>query len=156
MWELDCEEGWALKNWCFWTVVLEKTLQSHLDCKEIKPVNPKGDESWIFIGKTETEAEAPILWPPDAKNWFIRKDPDAGRASLVTQLLKNPPAMWETWVWSFNWEDPLEKGTTTHSSFLAWRIPWAIPWGHNESDTTVIFTDSGKDLRHEEKWMTEH
>ena len=74
----------------------------------------------------------------------------------MTQLLKNPPAMWETWVRSFNWEDPLEKGTTIHSSFLAWRIPWAIPWGHNESDTTVIFTDSGKDLRHEEKWMTEH
>ena len=77
--ELDHKEGWAPKNWCFWTVVLEKTLESPLDCKEIKPVNPKGDQSWVFIGRTEAEAETPILWPPDAKNWLIGKDPDAGR-----------------------------------------------------------------------------
>ena len=68
-----------MKNWCFWTVVLEKTLESPLDCKEIKPVNPKGNQSWLFIGKTNFEAEAPILWPPDAKNWLIRKDPDSGK-----------------------------------------------------------------------------
>ena len=73
MWEL----GWALKNWCFWTVELEKTLESTLDCKEIQPVHPKGNQSWIFIVRTDAEAEAPILWPPDAKNWFIGKDPDA-------------------------------------------------------------------------------
>ena len=80
MWELDHKEGWAPKNWCFWTVVLEKTLESPLECKEIKPVNPKGNWSWIFIGKTDAEAEAPILWPPDVKkNWLIGKDPDAGR-----------------------------------------------------------------------------
>ena len=78
MWELDCEESWALKNWCFWTVVLEKTLESPLDCKEIQPVHPKGDKSWVFIGRTDAEAETPILWPPDAKNWLIGKDPDAG------------------------------------------------------------------------------
>ena len=77
MWELDHEESWVLKNWCFWTVVLEKTLESPLDVKEIKPVNPKGNQLWIFIGRTDTEVEAPILWPPDAKNWLIGKDPGA-------------------------------------------------------------------------------
>ena len=77
MWELDRKESWAPKNWCFWTVVLEKTLESPLDCMEIKPVNPKGNQSWIFIGRTDAEAEAPIRWPPDAKNWLIGKDPDS-------------------------------------------------------------------------------
>ena len=79
MWELDYKESWATKNWCFWTVVLEKTLESPLDCKEIQPVHPKGDESWVFIGRTDAEAETPILWPPDGKNWLIWKDPDAGK-----------------------------------------------------------------------------
>ena len=79
MWELDYKESWAPKNWCFWTVVLEKTLESPLDCKEIQPVHPKGNQSWIFIGRTDAEAEAPILWPPDAKSWLIWKDPDAGK-----------------------------------------------------------------------------
>ena len=79
MWELDCEESWALKNWCFWTVVLERTLESPLDCKEIQPVHPKRNQSWIFIGRTDAEAEAPVLWPPDGKNWLIGKDPDAGK-----------------------------------------------------------------------------
>ena len=79
MWELDCEENWAQKNWCFWTMVLEKTLESPLDCKEIQPVHHKGDQSWVFIGRTDVEAETPILWPPDAKSLLIGKDPDAGR-----------------------------------------------------------------------------
>ena len=79
MWELDYKESWVLKNWCFWTVVLEKTLESPLDCKESQPVHPKGDQSWVFIGRTDVEAETPILWPPDVKSWFIWKDPDAGR-----------------------------------------------------------------------------
>ena len=79
MWELDYKESWAPKNWCFSTVVLEKTLESPLGCKEIQPVHPKGNQSWIFIGMTDIEAEAPILWPPDAKNWLIWKDPDAGK-----------------------------------------------------------------------------
>ena len=79
MWELDYKESWALKNWYFWTVVLEKTLDSPLDCKEIQLVNPKGDQSWIFIGRTDAEAEIAILGPPDAKNWLIWKDPDAGK-----------------------------------------------------------------------------
>ena len=73
MWKLDCEESWALKNWCFWTVVLEKTLESPLDCKEIQPVHPKGDQSWVFIGWTDAEAETPVLWPPHAKSWLIGK-----------------------------------------------------------------------------------
>ena len=79
MWELDCEESWALKNWCFWTVVLEKTLESPLDCKEIQPVHPKIDQSWVFIGRNDAKAETPIFWPPHAKSWFIGKDPDAGK-----------------------------------------------------------------------------
>ena len=79
MWELDYKESWVPKNWCFWTVVLEKTLESPLDSKEIQPVHPKGNQSWIFIGRTDADSEAPILWPPDVKNWLIGKDPDAGK-----------------------------------------------------------------------------
>ena len=79
MWMLDYKESWVLKNWCFWTVVLEKTLERPLDCKEIQPVHPKGDQSWVFIGRTDVEAETPILWPPDEKNWLIWKDSDAGK-----------------------------------------------------------------------------
>ena len=77
MWELDYKESWVLKNWCFWTVVLEKTLESSLDCKEIQPVHPKGDQSWVFIGRTDVEVEMPMLWPPDVKNLLIWNDPDA-------------------------------------------------------------------------------
>ena len=78
-WGLDYQESWAQKNWCFWTVVLEKTLESPLDCKEIQPVHPKGDQSWVFNGRTDAKAETPILWPLDAKNWLIGKDLDAGK-----------------------------------------------------------------------------
>ena len=79
MWELDHKESWVPKNWCFWTVVLEKTLESPLDCKVIQPVHPKGDQSWVFIGRTDVEAETPLLWPPDVKSWLIGKEPDAGK-----------------------------------------------------------------------------
>ena len=79
MWVLDHKDSWELKNWCFWTVVLEKTLESSLDCKEIQPVHPKGDQYWVFTGRTDVEAETPILCPPDAKSWLIWKDPDAGK-----------------------------------------------------------------------------
>ena len=78
MWELNCEEIWVQKNWCFWTVVLEKTLESSLDCKEIQPVHPKGNQSWVFTGRTDVQAETPILWPPDVKSWLIGKDSDTG------------------------------------------------------------------------------
>ena len=79
MWELDHTESWVQKNWCFWTVMLDKTLESPLDCKETQPVNPKGNQSWIFIGRTDVKAETPIIWAPDAKNWLIWKDPGAGK-----------------------------------------------------------------------------
>ena len=79
MWELDYKERWALNNWCFWTVVLEKTLESPLDCKEIQLVHPKGDQSWVFIRRTDVEAETAIFWPPDEKSWLIGKEPDAGK-----------------------------------------------------------------------------
>ena len=79
MWELDYKESWTLKNWCFWTVMLEKTLESPLDCKDIHPVHAKGNQSWVFIGRTDVEAETPILWSPDGKNWVAGKDPDAGK-----------------------------------------------------------------------------
>ena len=79
MWELDCEESWAPKNWCFWTMVLEKTPESPSDCKEIQPVHYKGDQSWVFFGRTDAKAETPVLWPPDVKSWLIGKDSDAGR-----------------------------------------------------------------------------
>ena len=79
MWELDCKQSWALRNWCFWTVVLDKTLESPLDSKEIQPVHPKGNQSWIFIGRTDAEAETPILWPPNPNIRLIRKDPDTGK-----------------------------------------------------------------------------
>ena len=79
MWDLDHKKSWVPKNWCFWTVLLEKSLESPLDCKEIKPLNSKGNQSWMFIGRTDPEAETPVLWPPDLKNWFIGKDPDAAK-----------------------------------------------------------------------------
>ena len=79
MWELDHKEAWVVKNWCFWTVVLEKTLENPLDCKEIQPVHPKGDQSWVFIRRTDAEVETPVLWLPDVKSWLIRKDPNAGK-----------------------------------------------------------------------------
>ena len=77
MWELNCKESWAPKNLCFWTVVLEKTLESPLNCKEIQPVHPRGDQSWVFIGRTDAKAETPVLWPPDVKNWLIWKDTES-------------------------------------------------------------------------------
>ena len=106
MWELDYKEGWALKKWCFWTVVLEKTLESPLDCKEIQPANPKGNHSWIFIGRTDVEAETPILWPPDVKSWLTAKDPDAGKD--WRQEEKGTAGGWDGWMasltqWTWVW-----------------------------------------------------
>ena len=103
MWELDHKESWALKNWCFWTVVLEKTLESPLDCKKIQSVNSKGNQFWIFISRTTAEAETPILWPPVVKNWFIWKDPDAVKdwsweVKRTTEDEMASPTQW-TWVW---------------------------------------------------------
>ena len=229
MWELDYKESWVQKNRCFWTVVWEKTLESPLDSKKIQPVHPKGDQTWVFNGRTDAEVETPILWPPDwckelthlkrpwcwerlraegegdnrgwdgwmasltlwtrvwvnsrswwwtgrpgvlwfmgsqrvrhnwatELNWTMCMDFYVNKgfislgllgvellchmvilylrginyvsnhwwASLMAQLVKNPPAMWETWVWSLGCEDPLEKGKATQSSILAWRIPQTV------------------------------
>ena len=106
MWELEYKENWVPKNWCFWTVVLEKTLESALVCKEIQPVNPKGNQSWIFIGRTDVESETPILWPPDGKDWLTGKDTDAGKdwrweekGLTEDQMVGWHHQMWWTLVW---------------------------------------------------------
>ena len=100
MWELDYKESWAPKHWCFWTVVLEKTLEGPLDCKEIQPVSPKGNQSWIFIGRTDAEAKTPILRPPVAKNWFIREDPDPGQdwRQEVKGTTEDEMVGWHHWL----------------------------------------------------------
>ena len=100
MWELDFKDSWALKNWYFWTVVLEKAFESPLDCKEIQPVDSKGDQSWIFIGRIDGEAEIPVLWPPDAKNWLIGKDPDAGKDWRQEEkgLAEDEMVRWHHWL----------------------------------------------------------
>ena len=100
MWELDYKESWAPNNWCFWTVVLENTLENPLDCKEIQPVYPKGDQSWVFIERTDAEAETPILWPPDTKNWLIGKDPDAGKDWRweEKEMTGNEMVGWHHWL----------------------------------------------------------
>ena len=99
MWELDHEKGWALKNWCFWTVILEKTLESPLDCKESQRIIAKGNQSWTFIGRTDVEAETLILWPPDAKNQFIGKDPDAGKDWRLEKkgMIEDEMVGWHHW-----------------------------------------------------------
>ena len=108
MWELDHKESWAPKNWCFWTVVLEKTVESPLDCK-IKPVNPKGNQSWIFIGRTDAEAETPICWPPDAKNWLTGKDPNAGKDGRREEKQTTEDEMigWHHWLDGHEFEQAL-------------------------------------------------
>ena len=100
MWELDCEESWVPKNWCFWTVVLENTLESPLDCKEIQSVYPKGDQSWVFIGRTDVEAETPIFWPPDMKSGFIRKDLDVGKnwGQKEKGMTEDEIVRWHHWL----------------------------------------------------------
>ena len=111
MWELDYKESWVLKNSFFWTVVLEKTLESPLDCKEIQPAQPKGDQSWVFIGGTDAEAETPILWPPHVKSWFTGKDPDAGRdwGQEEKGTIEDEMVGWHHWLsgqgfgWSWWW-----------------------------------------------------
>ena len=112
MWELDYKESWAPKNWCFWTVVLEKTLESPLDSKEIQPVHPKGDQSWIFIGRTDVVAEAPILWPPDVKSWLIGKGPDAGKHWRWEEkgMTEDEMVGWHHWLDGHGFEQALGDG----------------------------------------------
>ena len=105
-WELDHKESWALKNWCFWTVVLETALESSLDCQEVKPVNPRGNQSWIFIGRTDTKAETPTIWPSDAKNWLIWKNPDAGKDWRQEEkgMTENEMVGWHHWLHGHEFE----------------------------------------------------
>ena len=131
IWELDYKESWAPKNWYFWTVVLVKTLVSPLDCKEIQPVHPKGDESWVFIGRTNVEAETPILWSTDAKSWLIWKDPDArkywGQEKATTE---DELVGWHHWLdgHGFGWTLEVVDGQGG--------LARCSSWGHKESDTT--------------------
>ena len=132
MWELDYKESWGLKNWCFWAVVLEKTLESLLDCKEIKLVHPKGNQSWIFIGRTDAEAETPVLWPPDAKSWLIGKDPDAEKdwGQEEKGMTEDEMAGWHHWLngHEFVWTPGVGDGQGG--------LACCGSRGHKESDTT--------------------
>ena len=162
MWELDHKESWALKNWCFWIVVLGKTLESPLDSKEIKPAHPKGNQSWIFIGRTDAEAEAPILWPPDAKNWLIWKDPDAGKDWRQEKKGTTEDKMvgWHHWLNGHEFEQALGVGDGQGG------LACCSPWGSKESDTTKWATELNRGrpgvlqlvklqrVRHD--WATEH
>ena len=132
MWEVDYKESWALKNWCFWTVVLEKTLESLLDCKEIQPVHPKENQSWIFIGRTDAETEAPVLWPPDAKNWFIGKDPEAGKDWRQEEkgLTEDEMAGWQHWLNGHEFEQAPGVGDRQGG------LVCCSPWGCKKSDMT--------------------
>ena len=113
MWKLDCEESWAPKNWCFWTVVLEKTLESPLDCKQIQPVHFKGDQSWVFFGRTDAKAETPILWPPHARSLLVGKDSDAGRdwGQEEKGMTEDEMAGWHHWLDGHEFEWTLELVT---------------------------------------------
>ena len=128
IWDLDHKESWALKNWCFWTMVLEKTLESLLDSREIKPVHPKGDQSWVFIGRTES----PILWLPDVKNWLVRKDLDAGKdwGREEKGMTEDEMVGWHHWLDRHEFEQA--PGVGDGQGGLA----YCSPWGHKESDVT--------------------
>ena len=132
MWELDRRESWALKNWCFLTVVLEKTLESPLDCWEIKPVNPKGNQAWIFTRRTDAEAEAPILWPPDVKNWVIGKDPDAGKDWRQEEKGTTDDKV----VGCRHWLNGHESEQTLWDTKGQESLACCHPWGHKELDRT--------------------
>ena len=131
MWELDCEESWALKNWCFWTVVLEKTLESPLDCKEIQPVHSEGDQPWDFFGGNDAEAETPVLWPPQVKSWLIGKGSDAGRdwgqekGTTEDEMAGRHP-----------WLDGLKSGWTPGDGDGQGGLACCNSWGRKESDMT--------------------
>ena len=132
MWDLDSKESWALKDWCFWTVELEKILESSLDCKEIQLVHPKGDQSWVFIGRTDVEAETPILWPPDTKSWLIGKDPDAGKdwGQEEKGMTEDEMVRWYHWLdgHGFGWTPGVGDGQGG--------LACCSLWGRKELDTT--------------------
>ena len=129
---VDCEEGWALKNWCFWTVVLEKTLESSLDCKEIQPVHSKGDQPWVFFGRNDAKAETPVLWPPDVKSWLIGKDSDAGRdwGQEGKAMTEDEMAGWHHRLDGHEFKWTLGVGDGQGG------LACCGSWGHKESDMT--------------------
>ena len=139
MWELDCEESWALKNWCFWTVVLEKTLESSLDCKEIQPAHFKRDQPWDFFGRNDAKAETPVPWLPHAKSWPIRKDSDAGRdwGQEEKGMTEDEMARWHHWL------DGRESEWTPGVGDGQGGLVCCNSWGRKESDTTerLIWSD---------------
>ena len=132
MWDLDHKESWAPKNWCFWTAVLEKTLESPLDCNEIKVVNPTGNQSWIFIGRTDMKSETPIFWPPDVKNWLTGKDPDAEKDwnQEETGTTEDEMLGWHHWLDGHEFEQIVGVGDGQGS------LACCSPWGRKESDMT--------------------
>ena len=132
MWVLDYKESWVMKNWCFWTGMLEKTLESPLDSKEIKPVHHKRNQSWIFIGSTDAEAVALILWPPEVKNWLIGKDPDAGEDWMQEEkgMTEDEMVGWHHWLHGHEFEQAPGDGDG-QGSLICCSL-----WGHKESDTT--------------------
>ena len=143
MWELDQKEGWVPKNWCFWTVVLEKTHESPLDCMEIKPVHPKGDQSWVFIGRTDAVAETAILWPPAAKSWLVGKDPDAGKdwGPEEKGVTEDEMVRWHHWLNRHEFEQSLgdsegqgKPGVLLFMGSHRLRHGWLSDW------TTMKFT----------------
>ena len=132
MWELDHKESWAPKNWCFWTVVLEKTPESPLYHREIQPVHSKGDQSWVFIGRTEAKAEIPIFWPVDAKNWLVGKDPNAEKDWRQEEkgTTENEIVGWHHWLDRHESEQALGVGDEQGG------LAYCISWGHRELDMT--------------------
>jgi len=134
MWELNCEESWALKNWCFWTVVLQKTLETRLDCKEVQPVHSKGGQSWVFFVRNDAEAETPVLWPPHAKSWLIGKDSDPGRdwGQEEKGTTESEMAWWHHRLYEHGFG--LTLGVGDEQGGLA----CCNSWGHKESDTTEL------------------
>ena len=137
MWELDHKESWAPKNWCFRTVVLEKTLEIPLDCKEIKPDNPKGNQSWIFIRRTDAKVQAPVLWPPDAKSRLIRKDPDAGKDWRQEKgMIEDEVVGCHRWLNGHEFEQALGD-SEGQGSLVCCNL-----WGHKESDTTELLNNN--------------
>ena len=151
MWELDCEESRTLKNWCSWTVVLEKTLENPLDCKEIQPVHPKGDQPWVVFGRTDAKAETPVLWPPHANSWLTRKDSDAGRdwGQEEKGTTEDEMAGWHHQLngHGFGWTPGVGDGQEG--------LACCDSWGRKKSDMTERLNWTEEKCTRTEKWLYE-